>query len=54
LKGNYTDLTQVLMTLDKLFAAFDKSDDNDWFRLCFIDCIIDLCFQQGISQKFSF
>jgi hypothetical protein len=52
LKNKYTNLIHVLMAIDKLLTPFDKSDD--WFCLYFIDRIIDLCFQQGISQNFLF
>jgi hypothetical protein len=48
LNENYTDLTDVLNAIDDILKAFDKSNDDDQFRLHFIDCIIDLCFDQGM------
>jgi hypothetical protein len=51
---NYTQKTQILMAIDELLNTFDKSDDNDWFYLYFIDAIINCCFEKGFCLNLIF
>jgi hypothetical protein len=43
-KSDYSKFTKILMVIDELIDAFEKSIDNDWLCLYFINHIIHLCF----------
>jgi hypothetical protein len=43
---DFDKFISILMVIDQMLDALDTAVENDWFRLYFIDCIIDLCFQQ--------
>ncbi len=45
---DFDKFISILMVIDQMLDALDTAVENDWFRLYFIDCIIDLCFQQSI------
>jgi len=46
-ENDHSKFTKILMAIDELINAFQKSVDNDWLCLYFIDHIIHLCFNQS-------
>ncbi len=49
LNENYMHFTHVLNAIDDILKGFNNPNDDDWFRLHFINCIVDLCFDRGMS-----